>query len=300
MFLFISDVVLFHVDLPFHISEEFTIRRADARLIKLIRSRLDALGTFVNRDVKILYEFDWERKERLSEQDWRYFVIESDEAGDTNDIILAAALLLLKNPLSWHLGFLEGGGTVSGLSSTLNFYNEFSAGEVRIVSKDDLNSASKHLRLVMQASDRLGAPYFSLLEFFQLRTLSSRSDFQILGAFSVIESLLTHNPNDKEIGDSLTHQLKTKLKLLEKFFERPLDFSVFGVNNADEKGKKQIWGKLYEYRSYIAHGNRFEFKKDFKVLKSRDVALSFLREVTKLVLIVALEKPEFVEDLKAV
>jgi hypothetical protein len=128
------------------------------------------------------------------------------------------------------------------------------------------------------------------------------SSLHILSCFGIIESLLTHNPGDREVGDSLTHQLETKLAFLEKMFCRPLDFSIFGKQfaTADGKAKAKIWKALYGYRSSIAHGDRFMFAEKFKTLGSPEAALSFLREVTKLVLIVGLEKPNFLEDLKAV
>lgn len=152
-----------------------------------------------------------------------------------------------------------------------------------------------YFELIKNSAETKIPAHFALREFYDLNSLPHQSNHHILGCFAVIESLLTHNPNDKEIGDSLTHQLKTKLNLLESRFVRELDFSPFGKTS-----KEKVWSTLYKYRSYIAHGNRFDFDKDFATLKSRDVALGFLREVTKLVIISALKEPKFIEDLKAV
>jgi hypothetical protein len=144
----------------------------------------------------------------------------------------------------------------------------------------------------------------ALRAFGDLRGLNPNSPFSILSCFAVLESLLTHEPDPKKIGEpSLTHQLKTKLTLVERMFERPLDYSAFIAKDAAEdemKWKRKIWSRLYNYRSCVAHGASFDLAKLFGRLGTPEKALTFLREVTKLTLILALEKPQFIEDLKAV
>jgi hypothetical protein len=43
-----------------------------------------------------------------------------------------------------------------------------------------------------------------------------------------------------------------------------MDFSIFGEVSAET-----IWGKMYDYRSSLAHGNEPDFNKNLKILKDR-------------------------------
>ena len=110
--------------------------------------------------------------------------------------------------------------------------------------------------------------------------------------FSVIELLLAHNPQGGY--DSLTHQISTKLPLLQRRFKQPLDYSKFG---ADET---KVWKTLYAYRSTIAHGGRVDFQKALKVLKGPYLVSAFLVDATRAVLRHALIEPDLVLDLRAV
>jgi hypothetical protein len=112
-----------------------------------------------------------------------------------------------------------------------------------------------------------------------------------LGVFAVIESLLTHDPQGSH--DSLTHQIKGKMALLEKRFHNPLDYSCFASAKSET-----IWGKLYSYRSAIAHGDTPDFKGTLSVLKDQMTAVSFLDSAAKALLRHALEEPELILDLR--
>ena len=118
------------------------------------------------------------------------------------------------------------------------------------------------------------------------------SQLFVLGLFSVIELLLAHNPQGGY--DSLTHQISTKLPLLQRRFKQPLDYSKFG---ADET---KVWKTLYAYRSTIAHGGRVDFQKALKVLKGPYLVSAFLVDATRAVLRHALIEPDLVLDLRAV
>ena len=130
-----------------------------------------------------------------------------------------------------------------------------------------------------------------------LKRVSRLNELPVLGLFVIIEMLLTHNPNDKEIGDSLTHQIKTKIAFLSPRFVIPLDYSVFGEKEIPEK----IWGSLYEYRSCVAHGNHIDFSKgQLKRLKDADTAYDFLKAATRTLLVQALMEPDIINGLKPI
>ena len=109
--------------------------------------------------------------------------------------------------------------------------------------------------------------------------------------------LLTHNPNDKEIGDSLSHQIATKVALLDKRLPEPLPYvDYFG----DESSPERIWKMLYSFRSAIAHGDNPDFKAKLRMLRSAKSATSFVGEATARLLRQALEEPELFDSLKPI
>jgi hypothetical protein len=130
----------------------------------------------------------------------------------------------------------------------------------------------------------------------RLRRISRGTDLRILGLFAILEMLLTHNPNDKEIGDSLSHQISTKIPLLSARFSSPLDYCCFEAGATEAT----IWKRLYEYRSKIAHGDSAEINGRLSVLRSREVAASFLERAVRCVVRHALNEPTLVDALKPI
>lgn len=132
------------------------------------------------------------------------------------------------------------------------------------------------------------------LERFNRLPLSA--ELRVLGYFMVLEMPLTHNPNDKEIGDSLSHQVSSKVALLQPRLRRPLDYSVFGK----EASAATVWKKLYAFRSNIAHGDVPDFGKELSLLKSAADATAFLADATARILRHALDEPVLFDSLKPV
>jgi hypothetical protein len=119
---------------------------------------------------------------------------------------------------------------------------------------------------------------------------------RVLALFMLLEMLLTHNPGDREIGDSLTHQLQTKIPFIESRLSDRLDYSCFRAGVAPDA----IWSKLYSYRSAIAHGDEPDFASKLQVLKSAEIADEFLERVTRRLLRHAIEDPLLFDGLKAI
>jgi hypothetical protein len=131
--------------------------------------------------------------------------------------------------------------------------------------------------------------------FDRINRLPLTDDFRVLGLFMALEMLLTHNPNEKEIGDSLSHQICTKVALLERRLTKPLNYAVFSEAKSDV-----VWKKLYAFRSAIAHGGVSDFKGVLRVLQSPQAATEFLTEVTALILRHALDEPALFDSLKPI
>lgn len=235
------------------------------------------------------------RSSPLPREQWRYWVITTPGTNaDMSDLSGAAGLL--KHELDF--GFLfrrydEGHGWQMG--SELGFFSRpwdmFE--EMPVLSAGELKEINPYFQRLQAIKTEWPVLYSTARRFRALKALPNDSDFLFVGYFSILESLITHCPQLSEPLDSITHQVRTKINLLEKMFVRKLDYSLFG-----EADREKIWSKLYAYRSNIAHGEIPDFKKTLRLLRTSEVALSFLREAVKLTVIHALHNPQFVADLK--
>jgi hypothetical protein len=111
----------------------------------------------------------------------------------------------------------------------------------------------------------------------------------LLSHFTVLEGLLTHAPKENA-GDSLNHQLSTKIPLLFHRMEKPPEQKRFG---SIELGK--LWKRLYGVRSQIAHGDA----PDLKGLGSFDDVHQYVYLSMKALLRLALRESQLVYDLRA-
>lgn len=311
-FIFISNLVSFEGELPFKLTNKYTLERAIPEQVKSINMALN-LNLPRGGGVVPPYAMDMKTGAKRSEKDWLYWVLNYD-GPNIDDYVLSRALVLLKVGLLTHFSFVQFDDSHAPVwhpQSLLQYFADgprYSETAPTVVDTQVLLRVQQYVDWIEAAEKQAGAPIFALNEFMDLRNLPSGSNLQIIGCFAAIESLITHNPElaAKKISPtgqpvkespsrhSLNHQLKTKLPLLERFFERTLDYSGFGST------KGQVWKELYGFRSAIAHGSKIDFATDYPALISRDLAFAFVREVTKLVILVSLEKPEFIEDLRAV
>lgn len=127
--------------------------------------------------------------------------------------------------------------------------------------------------------------------FQQVRNADSLSPLYVLGLFGVLESLLTHDPRGEY--DSLSHQIRTKMKLLQSRFRQPLQYERFGAV-APEK----IWNKLYKLRSCIAHGGVADWRGELSILRNQREACAFLTTAVRRTIRQALTEPRLVLDLQ--
>jgi hypothetical protein len=134
----------------------------------------------------------------------------------------------------------------------------------------------------------------ALRNFSTVRDIASRSELLVVGYFSVIESLVTHQPRQNENLDSIRHQVMHKLVLLSRRFER----QILPGEYFHEASLETIWDKLYGYRSCLAHGGVPDFTKKLALLKSAEPAIRFVREVIKELIILGTREHQFLADLK--
>lgn len=121
--------------------------------------------------------------------------------------------------------------------------------------------------------------------------LSPVSALLTLSYFSIIESLIT---NGRKEGESITNQIRHKLKLILRRVSNAPDVSAFfrGIKY------ETLWSKLYGLRSDIAHGNVYEFNKDYQALISMPIVNRYLEGVVAAVIRLAIDEPDLVDDLR--
>lgn len=132
-------------------------------------------------------------------------------------------------------------------------------------------------------------------EYTSLRALGKHVRMQLLGRFAILESLIVHKPKGSDPYDSITRQVKTKMTLLERRLERPVEYTRFVVAGKIDA----TWGSLYSLRSTIAHGGRPTFDKgEFARLRSLENADRLVASAVRSVLRQTLHEPELLEDLR--
>jgi hypothetical protein len=304
-FYFISTVLDMQIDLPVEITPEIKLEKANDYQIKGIKKFLVEYKKPVIAYGRYLYELDDEFN-HLPEKDWRYYII-SYKGGDAivEKLFAIADIIhphLKKASINYYTTEDFGLGKIIGGQRDL--ISENSVKELfpdHSPRKFDHNNLSnlQSLFLKFNALDKekyegiIRAVVFNA----NLPRLPNLTDLTVLGLFVIIEMLLTHKPNNKEIGDSSNHQIKSKMAFLSPRFSNSLDYSVFGTQVSNDK----VWKALYEYRSRIAHGEHIDFNnKELKVLKDRETAFNFLESATRILLAHAINEPDVVNGLKPI
>jgi Apea-like HEPN len=307
-FSFILNLVEIQAPLPMEIAAGFVLQKATDEQVEKIKEKLRVFGK-----LWWIYQrsFDSTGGEGQAEgmlanlppTAWRYWVVTFDGHGaDKLSLEIAASLLL--NPLRFGFAvtYSEKGEEFTWDPSVMADYSCNWLSLIRppsLIGENDIGQLRQTYDLLQQLKTSSPAVYRSAQQFYDLRHIPESNFFMVIGIFSVIEGLITHAPELTQPMDSLTHQMKTKMNLLSKRFERQLDYSgLFETADTD-----RLWGKLYGYRSKVAHGDTADFasdnKKDgFKLLKSPTNVLRFLNEVAKLLVLYAMKEPEFISDLK--
>lgn len=321
-FYFVLTVLDYRGTLPFDIVPGYKFDRADPAQLAFIR---DWLGRF-SLTPNTLWSSMTKRYEELMREEvadggatqyvtcplepsqWRYWAISFEEAEVRGTVVdFERAIALMKQEV--HIGFramknlLKTHGQSDAYTSTVHHPQMLIGhwledpmghfgGETIVVTEDDWREVEPIYRLLRQPSLKRPGVEIHLDKLTQLRSLPHRSDLRVIGMFSIIESLITHDPKGSE--DSLSHQLRTKVPLLGKRACRPLKLSRhFG--NIDET---KVLTKLYDYRSRLVHGDTIDFTGAHQILGSHETVFAALLEICKVLILATLADPQLAEDLK--
>ena len=315
-FTFVLSLINVEGDLPIEVIPQHLFQKANPDQIDTIKELLARLFPYpwlespyeytvqeIPQDTPGSFEYKYEV---LPQQDWRYWVI-AFEGYNTEIPELGFASALLKNDLE--LGFTVlsldiirdapsgSQGYLWHLPSLFSYFLDDMFGKKPVVNINsaDIGEIGTNYALIKSISAEHEHITRALERFDTLRSLPRSSELVIIGLFSIIESLITHSPKLSESSDSLSHQIKTKIPLLGKRFQRALDYELFFDPSSKESA---IWSKLYDYRSKIVHGEHTDIDSKLQILRSRENIISFLREAVKLLLLLALKEPVLLTDLK--
>jgi hypothetical protein len=294
------------------IGDGFLLRRPTEAELLDIKQILNKMHVPILKNIPSVWEWHFPvsgQARPLPPDEWRYFVIES--ANRNLAALRKMTMLLNLAPTEVDVGFIrfpidplpeevakivqEAGGFLGGLD--LNGRAPYFGGPPRYgtafldIGAQQAAEIAEIQALAAQSDRRFNLDRH-LEQLLQLKR-NPQHELRTLGYFALLESLVTHIPEPEDPYSSITRQLKKKLTLLNRRFNHPLDYSPFG-NTPPET----VWGKMYSYRSLIAHGGTPEFKGDLQLLQSPEVALKLVKDAVREVTTLALQEADLVLDLR--
>jgi hypothetical protein len=303
--------------LPIELTSEVSLMRMPDDMLDIVRNELARLNcvSYTHEGPKTPFEAvrrptpigQFITYDVLSSSDFRYVTLLCDPASaDPMELFYRAlhALRLVEAELP--VGFIArydppritshtGGTFEASILSGLTTADR----TVRLTNVDVEQARELVSDMLTLDTDQFAAIRHAVGLFADLDYVPNFTPLWVLGHFIVWEALLTHNPDPNDPQDSLGRQLRRSIPLLEHRLtaagDAPLDQSWASGMRLD-----RIIGKLYQYRSAIAHGSPHMgiFQKDpFKAIGWPDLD-EWIRLLTKRLLRSALREPQLVMDLR--
>ncbi len=319
-FAHIGNPIIFQCSLPFKISHDVSICRPTKTQLKRIRKHLHELNRF--DDFRTPYESVWSRRQEksrylvhengeeqeiqffyaeekpLAREDWKYAIVKyrADELveghykpQDIVDLEMASQI----GPQRLHLFSTYGAWSTRSGSDT-ELFDFLQAGVHRDHTEEwtlrDLQELKRTFEKVTSIRVNYPQLYHSFKLYWSLPKIKGYNELLCLGLFSVIESIITHNP--KGDSDSISHQISAKVKLLGNRFPERVKHEF------DQIDESKLWKKLYDFRSRLAHGGIVDFKGTFQVLKDSYLVQCYLEDFLNTLFRYALNEPQLCLDLK--
>lgn len=305
---FILTPLNFTRSLPYVISPGLVINKANKSQIAQIKDKFEYFRIF--SFPQHFYEFELQKSNEnpnwfvpvsLNEEDWRYFVIEFDDDKKLADLHYASHISDLKLDIC-SLYFYNSGGFSLRLGSVVNVFSSNPLSTFPQIDEERLNDLTITYQKYLIVTGGIGGNtdypelHRALVMLDGLDLLSPQHPFLVLGLFAIIEMLITHNPKLEDRGDSITHQMQSKIPLLSNRFKSKISVEDF----FGEISEKKIWAALYKYRSCVAHGGLVDFSsKELKIVKDAETVKRFLLDVVKKMIRHAFYEPQLYRDLKA-
>ena len=255
----------------------------------------------------------------LPENKWRYTIIHSNHGMLSKEEIIALRLSDLRLKILVQTGFetnskweIPDDGYQRYVSKnsfeTFNLLTQTSElisiiGSEKFVRKEPTKIDTRNFQLSLNKVNKIFKdPELvfikkSLEDFFSLEIIPEESPFRIVSIFSIIELLIT--TSTKNLGEqSISRQLSNKIGLLYNNFFKNFSIDEY-FKGSDSNSIYTIIDKLYSYRSDIAHGNIPKLERELIIIQQNmKNVLPFLNELLINLLIVAIQKPDIIRDLK--
>jgi hypothetical protein len=306
----ISTAMEVTVKLPIVISDSLRIERPDDELMFQVRTHLPWVDTsghahayFESTEVRLESPLgSVSYRAPLPESEQRYLLLTFSGNGQDADVFFSSAQLVvptLCSLLSVYTSEAFGLGDFAGIGGDTLAYQrqirEWTKREPHPVLDEIAVESITKAYASLRNLDRGAHPgTWRAVELFGLFSRTPLLQvFEVVAMFMLIEMLLTHNPNDKEIGDSLTHQVLHKVPFVFERRNEQIDYSVFRGAQSDV-----VWKKLYAYRSAVAHGDEPDFTSKLQILRDADTANRFLTDITRRLIRFSVEDPKLFEGLK--
>ena len=288
----------------FSLAPGHELRRAKSEEASKIREILEYQTPGPNDEVKVA---PWEHKrtgdvvEHLPEAEWRYHVIgfrgSNFTVEDLRHVLdLAPLELKIGFVVMYHVGPGESLHEARTLHPGRLFQLLEDADRARLAFLDVKASDVEEIKGIhtqFQQHDPHGDVKLLARQLHDVETLPSSSPLRFLGYFAILESLLTHPPKPSDPYDSITRQVKKKIALLDHRFLHHIDYSPFSCTNAET-----VWGKMYAYRSLLAHGGTPSFDGELNILGNHDNALKLVKQTVKATIRQSLSEPQLLVDLR--
>lgn len=297
-----SNVVIQPNDLPFSISDGLLLRPARENEVYLFKEHLSELGASASFIIPFDQEICEEKKVYVEQGAPRWWGVAFDGSNEEAlHLGLAAALVVPKLHLGVTFYFSEkdqrgeSTGKTFGVGSELSILREESQQSPGALCKDELEKLRSN-HSVLTADTAVNSAELRIAKMYEATAgLAAQSELLTVALFAIIEATITHKPRSNETLDSIIHQLTNKIYLLSKRFDHLQEHSQF----FGEIGARNLWKKLYELRSAIAHGGEYDFNRDkFQCLKSIQNVNEFLDGVTREVVKLSIVDGAFLADLK--
>jgi hypothetical protein len=254
-YIFIGDILNLIGTNEYILVGDYLLKKATEEHIQEIKNYILQLGGINDCVRRYEYEQISEREGiynviALEPDKWNYWIIEHSR--QQVDEVFLKSLCLSKLELTPLIDF--GQSSERGRSkgySPLKYFSfihdsnwDYNCKNVTQEEVEEIRNI--HKLLLGFINEEYKYPYVkkALYDFYNLNMVSRFLTFKFVIMFSIIESLLIHNPKRGE--NSITGQLKSKIKLLNNRFKVPLSFSDY-FRGPDSISIETIIEKLYEY-----------------------------------------------------
>lgn len=243
----------------------------------------------------------------LQQSEWRYWTVHRTDPDGLSADGLVEALSLSDDEIFvdyWPNGSpdpLPSGASRIGNATAMSRFFHDVVGWDNEPETPDLDELRALVSLRAEFDETKYPAIHRMLKLFSYTTeIHERSRQKFLAHLAIIEGLLTHQPGPQDRYDTITQQLKRNIILLGNRMpaQQKLGLDTFGTTSPDK-----VIGKLYNYRSAIAHGGDPDsqldiFKHKWPAPLTTLKLHRFGRTLTCRLLIAALREPRLVTDLK--